>query len=59
MSRFVLRTDDQDHRWEIRRQEDGTIQHRKEGRVHRIEGWPFSLPLLKVGEDPFAGDQRV
>jgi hypothetical protein len=58
MSPFLLRTDHYGHRWEIRRQTDGTIEHRREGRVHWIDGWPSSLPLLKEGEDPLVMGQN-
>ena len=53
MSRFLLRTDANGHRWEIRRRPNGTFEHRREGRVHWVEGWP-SLPPLKNDDDTFA-----
>ena len=59
MSRFILRTDVNGHRWEIRLREDGTIEHRREGRVPWVNSWPPSLPLLKDAENPFDGAKLV
>jgi hypothetical protein len=52
MSHFLLQTDEDGHRWEIRFLDDGTIEHRREGRVPWISGWPPSLP--QDGDDPSA-----
>jgi hypothetical protein len=50
VSHFLLRTDDEGHRWEIQILEDGTIDHRREGRTQWISGWPPSVSA--DGDDP-------
>ena len=59
MSHFLLRTDHEGHRWEIRLLEDSRIEHRGEGRTSWVAGWPVSLPPLKVNENPFDGAKLV
>jgi hypothetical protein len=44
MSHFLLRTDEDGHRWEIRFLDDRTVEHRREGRTNWEAGWPVSLP---------------
>jgi len=47
ISSYLLLTDENGHRWEIRIPADGSIEHRREGRKTWLGGWPASLPSSK------------
>ena len=51
MSHYILQTDANGHRWEIKLAEDGKWEHRREGRTQWLEGWPPSLPSPQEHED--------
>ena len=53
ISSFLLLTDENGHRWEIRIPADDSVEHRRVGRTGWVTGWPTSLPSSRDVESLF------